>query len=369
MYDIDEIKTSLSLEQIELILVELGGEPIRKGETIISKTICHGGDSHKLYYYDNTHLFHCYTGCDDSSFDIFQLLVKVKHCELPEAVEQLIHFLGLSFQEKDFSKERIEIPDLAVLARWQENNKEKELKNNNSLPLFDSGFLDNFPRPVFTPWEKEGIEKDVCDDRGICFDPVAFGIVIPHRNKEGQVVGIRERTLVKEREVFGKYRPAVFGRKMFNHPLGFNLYNIDKARDAVGIFHKSIIFEGEKSCLKYASFFGMENDISVACCGSSISNAQIELLLESGATEIIIALDKQYNSYDDEDCRKWLKKFCHFDRNAGKAQFSYIMDKDDLLDFKDSPIDKGKEIFLQLFMERRVLLPSFVAALDKEKKL
>lgn len=45
------------------------------------------------------------------------------------------------------------------------------------------------------------------------------------------------------------------------------------------------------------------------------------------------------------------------------------MDKGDLLDFKDSPIDKGKEVFLQLFMERRVLLPSFVAALDKHKKL
>ena len=83
-YDINEIKESLTIEQIFDLLTELHGEPIIKGNMIISKTICHhsvedlGEASHKLYYYDNTHLFRCYTGCGDS-FDIFELIRKVKN--------------------------------------------------------------------------------------------------------------------------------------------------------------------------------------------------------------------------------------------------------------------------------------------------
>lgn len=53
---------------------------------------------------------------------------------------------------------------------------------------------------------------------------------------------------------------------------------------------------GEKSCLLYASYFGMENDISVAVCGSSLSNYQIQLLLDLGIQELIIAFDKQFKN-------------------------------------------------------------------------
>ena len=50
----------------------------------------------------------------------------------------------------------------------------------------------------------------------------------------------------------------------------------------------------EKSCLKYASYFGEDSDISVACCGSNIINYQIKLLLSLDVKEIIIAFDKQF---------------------------------------------------------------------------
>lgn len=48
----------------------------------------------------------------------------------------------------------------------------------------------------------------------------------------------------------------------------------------------------EKSCLKYQTYFGFENDISVACCGSNLSSYQVSLLLDAGAQEIIIAFDR-----------------------------------------------------------------------------
>ena len=62
-YDKDLIKSELTLEQIQDLLFEWNGEPERRGNIIVSKTICHCGQSHKLYYYPNTTLFKCYTDC------------------------------------------------------------------------------------------------------------------------------------------------------------------------------------------------------------------------------------------------------------------------------------------------------------------
>ena len=73
----DEIKQQLTIEQIENLVAELGGEPQKSGDILICRTICHGGASHKLYYYSNTQLFRCYTECNDT-FDIFDLVRKVK---------------------------------------------------------------------------------------------------------------------------------------------------------------------------------------------------------------------------------------------------------------------------------------------------
>ena len=75
-YDKDKLKHTITKEQIYELLVDLGGEPMWQGEDIVSKTICHGGSSWKLYYYSNTQLFHCYTDCADS-FDVFDLILRI----------------------------------------------------------------------------------------------------------------------------------------------------------------------------------------------------------------------------------------------------------------------------------------------------
>ena len=116
---------------------------------------------------------------------------------------------------------------------------------------------------------------------------------------------------------------------------------------------KVIVFEGEKSPLLYASYFGIENDISVACCGSNLSNYQVELLLNLEIEEIIIAFDKQFQNIGDEEWKGWTKKLKDIDRKYGsRVKISFMFDKWNFLDYKDSPIDKGKDIFLELFKRR-----------------
>ena len=86
-YDKDQIKESLTTEQVEEVLTEFGGEPERRGEILVSRTVCHCGNSHKLYYYPNTKLFKCYTDCGGEAFDIFELTRKVMSREQPKARE------------------------------------------------------------------------------------------------------------------------------------------------------------------------------------------------------------------------------------------------------------------------------------------
>ena len=75
VFDKSEIRNSLTTENIFELLQEWGGDPQYSDFGILCSTICHnkpGEGSKKLYYYDNTGLFRCYTGCD-SFFDIFEL--------------------------------------------------------------------------------------------------------------------------------------------------------------------------------------------------------------------------------------------------------------------------------------------------------
>ena len=79
IFDKNEIKDSLSIENIFELLTDFGGEPEYSNFGILCSTICHnppGEGSRKLYYYSNSNLFRCYTDCD-RYFDIFELVIKV----------------------------------------------------------------------------------------------------------------------------------------------------------------------------------------------------------------------------------------------------------------------------------------------------
>lgn len=110
---------------------------------------------------------------------------------------------------------------------------------------------------------------------------------------------------------------------------------------------------GEKSCLLYASYFGIENNISVACCGSSLSNHQVQLLLDLGIEEMVIAFDKQFKEISDEEWKRWVKKLTDIDKKySSKVKISFMFDKWKMLEYKMSPIDNGAEVFLELFKRR-----------------
>jgi hypothetical protein len=354
---LEEIKNNLTIEQIMDLLLSIGADPVQHGDLITCRTICHGGDSHKLYYYDNTKLFRCYTECSDT-FDIFQLLVKLNTLDgskyaLPQAINYVITYFNLDVQTKNFESDSNELQDWQIFNKYDKILNDEPSTKKVEIKFYDDKILSFLPRPRILPWEKEGITKEVISSHNICYNPSSQAIVIPHYNIDGKIIGIRERTLIEENEIYGKYKPMFLNKTMYNHPLGFNLYNLNYSKENIKRNKKVIVFEGEKSPLLFASYFGEENDITVAVCGSSFSSYQVQLLLDLGVEEIIIAFDKQYKELGDKEHTGWVKKLKDIDKKYSRyVKISFMFDKENILHYKSSPIDEGKEKFLELFEKR-----------------
>ena len=181
-------------------------------------------------------------------------------------------------------------------------------------------------------------------------------IIIPHFNAKGELVGIRGRALDPiEAEEFGKYMPVKLEGQWYAHPLSLNLYGLNLAIPAINKTGRVILVEGEKSTLLCDSFYGYSN--AVAVCGSNLHKTQLNLLLKhTKAREIIIAFDKEYTTPASEEGERYfekLRKICS--RYSAYYNFSFIYDREGLLDLKDSPFDRGKEVFEELLKKRVII--------------
>ena len=364
-YNKTEIRDSLTLDNIFDLLQEWGGDPEYTTFGILSSTICHnppGEGSRKLYYYENSGLFKCYTDCD-CAFDIFELTIKValiqsnRNMDLNDAVRYIAYkfnIVGSTIEEDD-----VGLLDWQYLNNYDKISEIDIKKQEVKLKEYDQTIANNLWACGcrIGPWLKEGISQAAIDHNHIGYLFSTDQISIPHYDKDGRMVGLRGRTMCKEdAERFGKYRPIKVNGQLYNHPLGYNLYNLNNSKDNIRTIGKAIVFEAEKSCLLYQSYFGFENDISVACCGSSLSSFQMQMLLDAGAKEVVIAFDRQFQEKGDQEFTRLVKKLKALDQKyRSEVLISFIFDKNMITGYKASPIDEGKEKFLQLFKERIVL--------------
>lgn len=361
-YDKDKIRSRLEVENIFDLLVELGGEPEYTDFGLISSTICHnppGEGSRKLYYYENSTLFHCFTGCLEPSFDIFDLIIKTREIqhnqtwELYDAMNYVAEFFG--FEGEAPKKEEQGLADWGLLDRY--NYAATPLAQTPVLKEFNPVILTRFSYPRILSWEQEGITSDICHHALIGYYPGREQITIPHFDEQNRLIGIRGRFLSKEdADRYGKYRPLFINNTLYNHPLSLNLYGLNKSKENIARAKTAIVFEGEKSVLQYRSFFGEENDISVACCGSSLSSAQVKLLTDLGVNEIILAFDRQFQEVGDDEFIRLKRKLINLhNKYKNMVKVSIIFDKNMITNYKDAPTDCGADKFMVLLNERIVL--------------
>lgn len=352
-YSSEKLIHSLSLDDVERFLRSLGVEDIdRQEDYLVCPTICHNpigqAETMKLYYYDKTKNFHCYTecSCNFTITSLYQRYMALNHQEVSygEAIYHLRQFLSLGEPE----------PFESIIIKKQEVPQKQDFI---TLPAIEESALDLFVPHYHHPlWLKEGITEAAQDRFDIRFSYAQNRIVIPHRDIDGRLIGIRGRAIDDEDLVFGKYRPMQFGTQMYNHQLGFNLYGLWEHKEAIAASRRVIIYEGEKSVLKDTSFYG-KNSVAVATCGSQLNRFQMNLLIKKmKVNEITLAFDKEYEkpfSKEGENYRQKLVDKCS--RYLGLTNLYYIFDEKGYLEMKDAPCDKGKEVFEEL-MKRRIAI-------------
>ena len=180
IYKKEDIKNALTKDMIFEIFQDLGGDPEIMPFGLISSTICHnmpGEGSRKLYFYDNTHLCKCYTGCDEPIFDIFELIIKAMYIQkglnfdLNDAIRWVAQKFGLSGTEEDYSSD-FYLEDRKKLLEY-ERIQDIELNTNHIiLKEYDSKIIKNLNYKVkIKPWIEEGITKQVLKKNMIGFYP------------------------------------------------------------------------------------------------------------------------------------------------------------------------------------------------------
>ena len=364
-YDKKAIREELSIDDYFQLVTEWGGNPEFTPFGFISDTICHnppGEGSRKLYFYENSDLFKCYTDCD-CAFDIFELTIKVaqiqssRKMDLNDAVRYLASKFNIVIALDD--TEDIGLADWQYLIAYDKINDIPTVNQVPQLKEYDKRILEPLAiNPNYlTPWINDHIKPEILAHAQIGYNFSTDQISIPHFDKDGRFVGLRGRTMVKEdAERFGKYRPMIINKQQYNHSLGLNLYNLYNSKDNIKRMGKAIVFESEKSTLQYQSYFGFENDISVACCGSSVSSYQMQLLIDAGAQEIIIAFDRQFQELGDNEFKRLKAKLLNLHKKyKNEVLISFIFDKHLITSYKASPTDEGPEKFMQLFKERIIL--------------
>lgn len=364
-YDKKAIREELSIDDYFQLVTEWGGNPEFTPFGFISDTICHnppGEGSRKLYFYENSDLFKCYTDCD-CAFDIFELTIKVaqiqsnRKMDLNDAVRYLTAKFNIVIALDD--TEDIGLADWQYLIAYDKINDIPTVNQVPQLKEYDKRILGPLAiNPNYlTPWINDHIKPQILAHAQIGYNFSTDQISIPHFDKDGRFIGLRGRTMVKEdAERFGKYRPMIINKQQYNHSLGLNLYNLNNSKDNIKRMGKAIVFESEKSTLQFQSYFGLENDISVACCGSSVSSYQIQLLIEDSVQEIIIAFDRQFQALGDNEFNRLKAKLLGLHKKyKNEVLISFIFDKHLITSYKASPTDEGPEKFMQLFKERIIL--------------
>ena len=346
--DTTQLKNNLSENDVYAFLSDLQADPYKERDHIRAITVCHnhdGNGSHKLYYYPETKMFHCYTGCS-SSYDIFSLVEQVKGISFKEAYKYVKDYFGYS--DVNNSVDYSEQIDMSFFSKF------KKKKESVKLPKVDDKILNVFDNSYHISWVKDHIMPSSMKRFNIKLDVINQRIVIPTRSDKGDLVGVRVRNLDEEMVSKGfKYLPMKHNGVLYNFPMGNVLYGLYENRDNIERVKKLVIFESEKSVLALDSYYKGKG-IGVAVGGSSLSDNQLKLISELDIDEAIIALDKEWSYVGDTLERYYAEKIKKVfrDKLDPYCNVSVIHDMEGLLEEKDSPTDKGFDTWQRLWDNR-----------------
>lgn len=368
--EVNEILKALTKDHIKQIMDEQFGATYKAYDNgvIAFESVCHNSTSHKLYYYhepkrddDIGRTFYCYV-CNVSG-NIIDILMQLSGYSFVEALQIIGKVTGIdtTYRKKvrGIQRRPQENADLKFLSIH--TRKKRELRRLNNA--YDAMILDSFSLEYPQCWNEEGIDSVTADVFDIRYNHNTDQAIIPVRDVDGVLIGVRVRNFNPVAVERGyKYMPLTFRGVTYKFPTSNALYGIWENKNNIQYSGKVVLFESEKSVMQLDSFYD-GNGFGLAVYGSNLSIIHRDMLLQLGVREITICFDKEY-------CKQWYEQewdntkeqklmFNYFKKLKKITQmlFSYftvniVIDFDDRLELKDSPTDRGKQVFEQLLKDK-----------------
>lgn len=328
---------------------------ISKQGHLVFQTVCHGGDSFKLYYYTDSMQFHCYTKCGDS-FDIYEVVMRAKKTSGIDLTfgESIKHVASLTGKHLTSTSEKVsyQTNDMDWINRAKGNNKKKI---DGNLRVYDERVLDVFLPYPHEEWIKEGIGYNTQKLFKVGYYQREDRITIPQYNIDNELIGIRGRAMLQEDIDAGKkYMPLTVGTQLYSFPTMFNLYGLNITKNAAKKKRKIGIFEAEKSVMKAQEIYG-ENNWTVATGGSAHSRFHRDIILGlETVEEVILFPDREFREVGSKAEKLYQKTILKYAQMYAPYFRTYVCwDRWDKLDYKSSPIDHGKEAF-EFLMQNKI---------------
>jgi DNA primase len=200
------------------------------------------------------------------------------------------------------------------------------------LKPIDESILSYYNQKPILQWiQNDGIFTDTQVDFEIGFDLRSERITIPIRDEIGNLVGVKGRLYL--RESTDKLPKYLYIEQCAKAQI---LYGLHKTYEFIKQDGFVIICESEKGVLQLWSQ-GYKNAVSIG--GHKFSKVQIEKVTRLGV-DVVVAFDKDVEEADVlQECAKFMD--C--------INVHYLMDKDNLLEEKESPMDDADKF--QTMME------------------
>lgn len=255
---------------------------------------------------------------------------------IAEAIRTLKRYAHIT-DDKDGEPGHVRLTATQVARRYRDKIRKPPKMTAKPLPK-DCMNKYEFRRDKLQAWVDEGISWQTLRRFQVRYDAFDDRIVYPIKDFEGNIISICGRTCDPD------YKAKKIRKYTYLQPLGSlnTLYAFSDNRQAILDAHEIIIFEGAKSCMKVREW-DFEN--TCALCTSHLSLNQLRFLIRLcsfNCVRVVFALDSEVDIRQDENIRR----LCRY------ARVEWIKNRDGLLEPKDSPADKGREVFENLYQRR-----------------
>lgn len=273
--------------------------------------------------------------------DIFTLIMELNKCSLSDAIKLCCNIIGIK-NTNTYNKVKTQ---KRAFGGFYKTIQKDYINSQSFNKVYDDSILNNYQNWGSIRFYNDGIEYDVQTDFDIMYDSETNRILVPWRDVFGNIIGIMGRYNASaeycEKHNISKWLPLPnlnFPKSQYLYGLYQNYkYILEQGRIYVG--------ESEKFVLQLRSI-GVKNAVAIG--SHDISDTQRKILLSLGV-DIVTCMDEGIpDEFNAEQCKN-LKSHCSL--VGGKVGFAMV---DGILNSKESPSDRGLEIWNQCIDEQNI---------------